>query len=1206
MNCNCGCGGSLPCGCCEGVEILTPATIGNRPGLDAIEYRVGTHGTFLETMKARLAGSKFSSIANLKTRITDDASIALLDAWATVGDVLTFHQERIANEGYLRTATERRSVLELARLVGYSLRPGVSASVYLAYTLDKPIAIPVLIEKPQIALEPPDPLVTIPEGSRAQSVPGPGELPQSFETSDDLVARFAWNNLQVRLNRPQKIDTNTRVIYLKGLPLLKPGDPILIIASPPDLFRIETVIPDAANDRTKVTFRPWLEIELPPEPSSALIDAVAAIADRFSEVERFGIVRTSKSGREVLALLDRLRRMASGGSTAEELKKTLEQEGLPRLKELHQAAIAGRFTRVEPWVRLLIEELEIALLGRSRRHASVNGNGNGEPARTVLDLTAVLPALSKPPSIPPKDPQDLGRSVGGSLGSTTDIAPQVLVSLKPELKPILYKAWANVPVTPAPAFEAHSFKVRASIFGHNAPLEPVRNTNSVITGSKEWDLQVPGTTTTESFEIVLGREPDEGFGTTITIGGKSTGFVGLDRNSTTIDFPSANEKVEVTIDRSTEDERIIFVFQFMERRMAIQVQVRGGDLLSARVLRSDATVTLSAPTQEPNRDISIKGQRQVTGARTSTEEARVSWLDAPYEQILPGSWIAFEKPSSLIDPVSALPTESMLVITRVLDVSERSRAAYGLAQKSTRLRLENEWINPAPGQDSFETIRGTGVFAGSDKLELAEEPIDTVISGNEIELDGLYDGLESGRWLIISGERADITGGAPQVSSRAGTAEGETEVPVAGVRATELAMLAAVEQRFDPNLEGDKTHTYLCLANNLAYSYKRDTVIVYGNVVNSTHGETRREVLGSGNAGKSLQEFTLKQSPLTFVAAPNPDGVESTLQVRVNDVLWHEADGLAELGPNDYRYVTRTDDEDKTSVIFGTGEHGARLPTGPDNVTAVYRNGIGKAGNLKPDQITLLATRPLGVKGVTNPMPASGGADRESRNQAKRNAPLAVTALDRLVSTPDYANFALTFAGIGKASAARLSDGQRRLVHLTVAGADDIPIEKTSDLYRNLNKALRDFGDPHQPVQIVLRTFLLLVIEARVRVLPDYLFEKVEPKIRAALLDRFSFERRELGEDALLSDAMATIQNVEGVAYIDIDKFDWIDEKKVVEHLGGGKSLGEIIARRERIPVSLALVDTNETNPAQRIKPAQIAYLSPSIPDTIILSEISS
>ena len=112
--------------------------------------------------------------------------------------------------------------------------------------------------------------------------------------------------------------------------------------------------------------------------------------------------------------------------------------------------------------------------------------------------------------------------------------------------------------------------------------------------------------------------------------------------------------------------------------------------------------------------------------------------------------------------------------------------------------------------------------------------------------------------------------------------------------------------------------------------------------------------------------------------------------------------------------------------------------------------------------------------------------------------------------------------------------------------------------------------------------------------------------LRTALLERFSFERRELGQDALLSHAMATIQNVEGVAYVDVDKFDWIDEKKVIEHLSGRDSLGDNIARKERIVVSLARVDTNETNPAARIKPAEIAYMSPDIPDTIILSEIAS
>ena len=73
--------------------------------------------------------------------------MALLDSWATVGDVITFYQERIANELFLSTAKERRSVLELARLIGYELKPGLAASVLLAFRLDEP---PPLIPQPEI------------------------------------------------------------------------------------------------------------------------------------------------------------------------------------------------------------------------------------------------------------------------------------------------------------------------------------------------------------------------------------------------------------------------------------------------------------------------------------------------------------------------------------------------------------------------------------------------------------------------------------------------------------------------------------------------------------------------------------------------------------------------------------------------------------------------------------------------------------------------------------------------------------------------------------------------------------------------------------------------------------------------------------------------------------------------------------------------
>lgn len=259
----CGCSKNSSCGCCEGVEALTPQPTANRPGLSALNYRIGTHSTFFETMQARLAGfyreesdakdnppHKTYPLKGLKTRLPDDPAIALLAAAAAMFDVLTFYQERISNEGFLRTATERRSVLELGRLVGYTPRPGVSASVYFAYTLD----------------DNSDP-VDIPAGALAQSVPAQDELPQSFETSEKLAARQEWNNLQPRMSKPQTITfanaLTIETLYFDGTDTkLKPTDPLLFVFDDRQnrqdrqiLRRVQTVTPQFENKITQVVLQ---------------------------------------------------------------------------------------------------------------------------------------------------------------------------------------------------------------------------------------------------------------------------------------------------------------------------------------------------------------------------------------------------------------------------------------------------------------------------------------------------------------------------------------------------------------------------------------------------------------------------------------------------------------------------------------------------------------------------------------------------------------------------------------------------------------------------------------------------------------------------------------------------------------------------------------------------------------------------------------
>ncbi len=229
-----------------------------------------------------------------------------------------------------------------------------------------------------------------------------------------------------------------------------------------------------------------------------------------------------------------------------------------------------------------------------------------------------------------------------------------------------------------------------------------------------------------------------------------------------------------------------------------------------------------------------------------------------------------------------------------------------------------------------------------------------------------------------------------------------------------------------------------------------------------------------------------------------------------------------------------------------------------------------------------------------------------------------MTSLNRAVSVKDYADFALNFGGIGKASAVRLSNGVRQIVHLTIAGADDISIDKNSDLYRNFLQALQKIGDPYQPIWVDIRELMLLIVSARVRILADYQWESVVLKIRAALFNNFSFERRKLGQDVGLSEVISTIQQVAGVDYVDVDILDSASEteakqpdllKRKLEKLAKvGMEMGpeQPLQPKQRINVNLASTCPQVGDRYFSIEPAQLAILSPQVADTLILKELKS
>jgi predicted phage baseplate assembly protein len=234
-------------------------------------------------------------------------------------------------------------------------------------------------------------------------------------------------------------------------------------------------------------------------------------------------------------------------------------------------------------------------------------------------------------------------------------------------------------------------------------------------------------------------------------------------------------------------------------------------------------------------------------------------------------------------------------------------------------------------------------------------------------------------------------------------------------------------------------------------------------------------------------------------------------------------------------YVARGEPDGKTSVMFGDGRTGARLPTGRDNVKAVFRVGIGLSGLAAPGQISLPLTRPPGLKAVRNPFSGAGAEDPEGADAVRRNAPLGTLAVERVVSLADYGDFARAFAGIAKAIATWSWTGLRNEVVVTAAGPAGAAVPYLGKLATGLTQALTAAGDPTVPVRVVTYRSVPFRLEVRVATDADRVRADVLAAVRAALLDRFSFGRREFGQSVALSEVMACVQAVPGVSWVDVD-----------------------------------------------------------------------
>ncbi|MFI7019148.1 putative baseplate assembly protein [Streptomyces sp. NPDC050164] len=1245
----CGCGGA-----CRGGhdERLAPAPLHNPPGRTALDYRVGEYGSFLAALLDRLASPAYPALNQLTVRTPDDPAIGLLDATAVLGDLLTFHSERIADEAYVRTANEHRSLVLLGRLVGHRPRPGVAAATHLAYTLER---------DPRAEAQ----NVLVPRGARSHSVPASaGEESLTFETSRDLTARWDFNELKVRRRRPSLLtprDLEKRsALFVEGTAhSLRTGDQLLFVfgegaGGERKLLPVANTRVDRDDDVTAISLpksapptlkelvdevRRWTALpaqpgepgEEPPTPQVPNPRPVSRLIEDFED--------------QVLAPL---RADLDGVKTPERLAARLA-EPVARLGEAqvlatHYEDVAAWFEQLEAVLAELAERaLELAPAQTEEVPETRTSTELG-PRQTALEaLGSVLPAL--------RATAPASRGATGPQLPGTDTA-RLLSALNPGLGS-LYPAWRTAAAPGAPRLlrELLALRVTAAPFGATAPLKPVQDDRGRVIRTADWPLtgavlatmrvvyDAAGKTPVRAeFQYVEGSSSDQRAENlpvtqpvTFTLGpgqvelsvrsGQDRDLSWLNRRPADSQEPGVTARLHSGLPERTlfvsrpDDEGLIHVG--VHNGTSEQIALRPGASEQFTHGEHEVSLKYTVGSAEPNVEIVIATKPEPVNRRTLQ-------LDTVHEGITVGSWVAIQRPAKGSDKGVPGDPKLAFVTTQVTAVRTAAYTNYGITGRGTELTLADAWL------DEFDVllshIRDTTVHAAGEPLRLADEPLGEDVHGNEIELAELYEGLRPGRKLIVEGERSDIPG-------------------TAGVRATEVVTIAAADPAADRRLPGDHIHTRLTLTADLAHRYRRETVRILGNVVEATHGESREEAIGSGDSDRVNQTFALWQSPLTWLADDNPLGATPVLEIRVDGVLWHEVDSLAGRGPTERVYITGSTADGRTTVTFGDGVHGARLPSGHENVRARYRFGTGKAANVPADRVTQPLTRPLGVTAVTNPRPATGGADADGPGLTRRTVPLAVSALDRLVSESDYEDFARSRAGIGRASARELFDGRRRVLHVTVAGTDDVPIAPDSNTLRALRGALTEYGDANLPVRVDGRELVLLLIAAKVKVAPDHAWQTVEPRLRQALLNRLGFEGRELGRPARLSEVLATAHTVPGVDYVDVDIFTGVpasatpkeltelltrpgppratvpahpatyDEKIHTVRAENGETLSEICARyglplAELLRLNPDITDTRRLPKGRSvyvfrgIRPAQLALLSPRAADTLILTEV--
>lgn len=1077
-------GSSSSCPC----EVFVhPQTISNPPGLNTIAYRVGDYTSFREALLRACSGEV--ELASWRPNAQGDLAVQMVEWWAYLADILTFYNQRIANQDYLMTADLPESPGKLIGILGYRPRPGIGATGTLAALMTGNNAI------------------KLPQGFQIQSKPGPGQQPQVFELG--AATQVQQPDLISADPTPSPLllgSDGSSVLSAGVITSVKAGDTLLLIESgwqgTDENYAVVTVASTSqekdsrGKNNTRIVFD-----EAPSQLNAANAAGFRLLkSSQSTQLWQYASQQVLYSSQVDLASMTRAIKV--GDPVLFQIGTTSGSRGIyfsPDGANLGGGGNTISYGVLDRTASLMITYQQgiITAFADGSIFYSPDGQNPGGGGNTIqVDSGAHSPVIAMIAYQPP------GAFTPGVLTAFADGT----IYLSPDGNHLggggkTTQSYAGATVATMIAYQTGVIISYQDDFG--SIYYSLDGTD--VYGPPATQLQGNDTDSPPQAMVVYN-------GQILTVYWEDVGEGIYLSNLTNLQYQNVG---------SVTDTAYISLVPYANN--AVMVIVEDQQTFITTVYNSADGHNLSA----------VQGNTTQAYSGPNTVLAMVAYQAGVISAFNDGT--AYYSPDgqnlkgggNTIQVCTSVPSQICLLAWNG-GVYAAFPNPFALAAV-TSYKEVIWYANSAPG-DPAEAPSGspppiaipiphTRLGLQFFKPNIANaSPANTTVQYNWHDVG-----------TLIATPATSLTGAQVTLTS---------PLPAALLPMTAQNVLLSdsngngIECQASAAVSGPYTLTLSGLPTPLPNLVPPLSVLL--NLLPVSCGQTvSNEILGSGDATVIIgQEFVLQKSPLTYLQNSNPGtgaAYTSTLQVWVDGVKWQEVASFYGQPPNATVFVTYQDDQQQTHVQFGDGVYGSRLPSGVNNVVATYRYGSGSNSPSAGSLSVILKSWP-GLKSVANPVAVGGGADPDSPQQIQTGAPQSVLTFGRAISADDYEAIAAEAPGVARAKAYWSWDATQGRMLVKIYVGDDANAVSDAQL------AIADAADPNKPISVLPANAVAVTLSFTVIVDPNYQLANVQTAVTAAITDPnqglLGANSVPIGESIWQSQIYQTCQGVAGVVAV--------------------------------------------------------------------------